>query len=379
MTRAEALTLANELAPRLRARAEEAEHGRRMPHATLDDYKQTGLLKLMQPARHGGHELGWDVFNEVTEILAAACGAQAWVYRVLADHNKMLGTFSAEAQEDVWGKDDNAQASSSFAPVGKTQSQTGGYVLSGNYSFSSGIDHAQWVLLGGMITEGPRAPGPHFFLVPRDAGTIIDDWHVTGLEGTGSKSFKIENAFVPDHRILSMADSVAAKGPGTLINTAPVFRLPRYSYTGSGFSALMTGMAQGLFNDWQDHMMAKRGDGGAKATDSEYVQMTAATAAAEIDAARNLYLPGIREVMVQLARGERTTKAQDVKARRNNSYACQLALNAGNRMYSTFGGRGVYRGNALERQHRNLLVASQHVSINWPSSAAGYAKQLFES
>ena len=84
----------------------------------------------------------------------------------------------------------------------------------------------------------------------------------------------------------------------------------------------------GLFEDWKDYIGAKRGGGGGGATNFEHVQITAATAAAQIDAARGLYLPGIREVMRMLGRGDKPTRIEELTARRNNSYACQLALSA---------------------------------------------------
>lgn len=334
----------------------------------------------MQPREHGGSELGWDIFCQVIQVLAAGCGAQAWVYRVLGDHAKMIGTFSAEAQEDVWGRNKDTLVSSSFAPVGRAIPEPGGYRYTGAHSFSSGIDHSDWVICGGMIdaAKDDLSKGPHFFLVHKRECTVVDDWHVIGLEGTGSKSFKVENAFVPAHRVLSVADSMLGRGPGTRTNSAPIFRLPRFSYTSSGFSAVMLGMARGLFEDWLPYIATKKSEGKIVAG-QEHVQIIVGETGARIDAAERLYLPIIQKAMRTLERGETLPEVLGLESRRNNSYACQIALSVANGMYQTTGGRGVYKGNSMERQFRNILTASQHVSINWPSSAAGYGIHLLKT
>ena len=42
-------------------------------------------------------------------------------------------------------------------------------------------------------------------LVPRTEYTIIDDWYVFGLCGTGSKSLEMKDVFVPEYRTHSLS------------------------------------------------------------------------------------------------------------------------------------------------------------------------------
>ncbi len=375
VTREELLARSRSLAPALRARAAESERLRRAPDETVAEMKRLGLFRIMQPARYGGFALGWDVFCESVQILAAGCGAQAWVLRVLGDHAQLLGAFPVEAQEDVWAGDPEALCCAAFPPVGLARRTASGFVYSGRHSYASGIDHVQWAICGGRI-EGE--PAPHFFLLPKSDVTVIDDWHVNGLEGSGSKSFEAREVAVPAHRVLSFADAIAATGPGTKLNPAPVARLPRGGYTTSAFAAVLVGMAEGLLADWLDLTVSRRSSGVAVAA-RESTQIVAGEAGAEIETAGTLYLATIRNVMRRLEEGEVLPAHEAVHARRNVAFACRLAVGAANRLYAATGGRAVYRGNPFERQFRNILAGAQHVALDWSQSAGAYGAHLLRS
>ena len=43
---------------------------------------------------------------------------------------------------------------------------------------------------------------------------IIDDWHVLGLAGTGSRSLRLRDVFVPEHRCVLLSELLAGTPPG---------------------------------------------------------------------------------------------------------------------------------------------------------------------
>jgi len=128
MTREELLRRAEALLPAVRERAAKGERLRRCPDETVEDLIGNGLLRICQPARYGGWELGYDVLCEVSQTLARGCGSQAWVHMVLADNILKLASYSEQAQEDVWGKDTTAKLSNCVTPVGKGRPADGGVI-----------------------------------------------------------------------------------------------------------------------------------------------------------------------------------------------------------------------------------------------------------
>ena len=377
-TREDFLAKAAALAPLLRERAARCEDMRRVPEETVADYQAAGLTRVTQPLRHGGFEMTWDVLCEVSQVLAIACGSQAWFQRIMADHALLVATFPADAQEDVWGKNQNALTAASFDPTGRATRVEGGYLFSGRHGFSSGVDYADFVIVGGYIHEGETRAGPHFFLLPRSDITIIDDWRTMGLAGTGSKSFTIENKFIPDHRFLDGKQSREGRGPGTLVNKAAVYRTPRGGgITATGFAALTVGMGKGVLEEWLRYTGPRKSRGtaiGALAT----THMVAAEASAELDAAELLYLTTLRAAMDKLAAGGEITDAEKRASKRNVAFACRLAFQAGSRLFNQAGGRALFTDGYLQRQFRNLIGAASHHAVVWEEAGVEYGEGLLK-
>ena len=333
---------------------------------------------MSQPARYSGYEMSWDVQCDVADVLAPACGSQAWLQHIFADHTVLLATFPAQAQEDVWGKDHNTITSASFEPAGRARRVEGGYLYSGRHGFASGIDFASWLICCGMIVENEGLDGPHFFLVPKSEAEIVDDWQVMALEGTGSKTFVVTDKFIPAHRFLDGGLCRAGTGPGTAVNKAAVYRMPRFTgVAASGFSALAIGMARGVLTEWLAVTGPRRSRGVAVGA-QQSMHVLAARCAAEIDAAHALNMVTARGDMRKIEEGVTLSDADRAIGRRNVAFAAQLAIKAGTRLFNAAGGHAVYRKGAMQRQFRNLLGAAAHRGVTWDTAAADYGAALLE-
>src|SRR5688572_18782490 len=95
----ELVARARALVPALKERAERCEDRRCVPDETIEDLVRAGLLRMSQPVRYSGYEMGWDVLCDVADVLAPADGSQAWLQHIFADHTVLVATFPAQAQE----------------------------------------------------------------------------------------------------------------------------------------------------------------------------------------------------------------------------------------------------------------------------------------
>ena len=134
---------------------------------------------------------------------------------------------SEEGAGRIGGRDSGTFISGSYAPIGKATSVEGGYLLSGRFPFSSGSPGAAWNLCGAMLPIGPEGrPVPAFTLVPKaDYKIDWESWRPVGLAGTGSFDVIVENAFVPDYRVLRFSDAVGSTAPGAESNKNPLYRI----------------------------------------------------------------------------------------------------------------------------------------------------------
>src|SRR5215472_218099 len=147
------LDRARALIPRLAERAPAAAAARRLPQETIAEYREAGILRILQPKRFGGLQGRFSLFSRIVEEFTFGCASSAWVYAVLAEHQWIIAQYPEPAQIDVWGDDPKTVASSSLAPRAAAKRTAGGWRLSGRYPFSSGCDFAQWAIIGALLGQ----------------------------------------------------------------------------------------------------------------------------------------------------------------------------------------------------------------------------------
>jgi 3-hydroxy-9,10-secoandrosta-1,3,5(10)-triene-9,17-dione monooxygenase len=104
------LERARALIPRLAERAPAATAARQLPAETIAEYREAGILRILQPRRFGGMEGRFSLFLRIVEELTYGCASSAWVYAVLAEHQWILAQYPEKARIDVWGDDPEAVA-----------------------------------------------------------------------------------------------------------------------------------------------------------------------------------------------------------------------------------------------------------------------------
>ena len=360
-----------ELLPVLRERAQETEDRRVLSAESVKSLTETGFFRLLQPARFGGLESDPMTFLTAVRLIAGACGSTGWVASVIGVHNWQLALFPDQAQADVWGEDTGVRMSSSYAPTGKVKAVDGGYRLSGKWSFSSGCDHATWVLLGGIVPGEDGGP-PDFrtFLVPIGDYVIDDVWNTVGLRGTGSNDIVIEDAFVPEYRSLSFSDTARCLCPGQQSNPAPLYRIPYGSLFSYAITTPIIGMADGAY---EAHVAYTRervraSYVGVKAAEDPFAQVRVAEAAIDLDAAWRALDHNMRDLMGHVTAGEKIPMRLRLRIRRDQVRGTGQAINAIDLLFENSGGRALAVGTPIQRFWRDAHAGRVH-AINDPERA----------
>jgi len=380
MTPAEYLSRTRDLLPALRERAPHIEHLRRLPDETLKEFQEAGLFRALQPRRYGGYELDPGVFFQAGIDIGTVCGSSAWILTVVGVHNWQLALFPPQAQEDVWHEDSSVQISSALAPTGTVEGVDGGFRLRGRWSFSSGCDFCQWVVLGGIVppTQEGEPPDLRSFLVPRRDYTIDDNWHVIGLCGTGSKDIVVEDAFVPEYRTHSYLDAFYLRNPGAAVNDAPLYRLPFGVVFPYALVAPAVGVALGALHAFRDHTRARVSPRDkSMVAEDPFVQFRLADAAADVDAARHRLLQNFAEMMRLARAGQEIPLESRARYRWDAAKATTWCVQALDRLFEASGGRAIFLHNPLQRAWRDVHAIRAHAGNNPDRAAMIFGRSEF--
>jgi 3-hydroxy-9,10-secoandrosta-1,3,5(10)-triene-9,17-dione monooxygenase len=362
-----ALASARSLVPALRERAARAEEERILLPETLEDLHRTGVMRALQPKRWGGMELDFIAYVDFSAELARGCASTGWTVGNLLIHHWMLALYDERAQAEVWGADPEALIASGIAyPQGSGRKAEGGFVVSGRWNFSSGVNVADWNMLAVQVKEAEKIVDHRMCLLHKSQYEIVDDWHVLGMRSTGSMTVVAKEVFVPEHRALpaySLRGGVPF--PGDKGNPSPLYRVPFSAMAAHGIGGTAVGNAQAALELTLEAVKARSTSyTGLKMRDIQAVQMRFGAAGARIDAARQVLRNDCIDAM-EIARGsEQATPERKLRFKRNLAYAASLCTEAVDILHAMAGANGVYDHYPIQRIFRDAHALGGHISFS---------------
>ncbi len=369
-----------DLLPGLAERAVATEDARRVPARSIAELQAAGVFTMLQPSRYGGLEDHPVNFYEVVRAIASVCGSTGWVASVMGVHPWQLALFPEAAQDDVWGEGPDVLLASSYAPVGRLVEVDGGYRLSGRWSFSSGCDHAAWLLLGALVT-GPGGDPVDFIttLVRRSEVEIIDVWDTIGLRGTGSNDIVVRDVFVPSYRAMRNFEHSRLSGPGQQVNTGPLYRMPFGAVFTNTVTAPILGTVQGCLDTYVATMRERHrlSLGGGRFLEDPFAHVALARAASEIDASILQMERNMNELHAAAAAGREIPMELRLRARRDQVRGTERALTAIDMLFKTAGGNSLRSDHPIGRAWRDAHAGSVHVANDIERTLALYGKGAF--
>jgi 3-hydroxy-9,10-secoandrosta-1,3,5(10)-triene-9,17-dione monooxygenase len=367
----QALAGARSLVPVLRERAARAEDARVMLPETLADLHRTGALRVLQPRRWGGMEFDYVAYVDFAEMLARGCASTGWNAGNLLIHHWMLALYDERAQQEVWGADPEAMIASGIAyPQGSGRvAESGaerGFLVSGRWNFSSGVNVADWNMLAVTVREGEKIVDHRMCLLHKSEYEVVDDWHVLGMRSTGSMTVVAKDVFVPGYRALCMYDARGGDGfPGARGNPNPVYRVPLSALGAHGIGGAAVGNAQAAL-DLTIESVVKRSTNyqGLKMRDIQTIQVRVGAAGARIDAARQLLRQNCVEAMEIARRNAIADAPTKLRFKRDLAYAASLCTEAVDILHAMAGANGIYDSYPIQRIFRDAHALAGHFSFS---------------
>ena len=379
VTAADLIKRVGTLAPKLIERRAKGASLRRLPDETMADLVATTALRACMPARFGGHELPFGTHTDVAMELAKTCGSTGWVAGIIGSHNWWLGKYQIESQHEVWDNNADALVAAAFAskPGTKAVAVDGGYRVSGEWMWCSGIDHCDWCSL---MTPVPQASGPPdlvMVLLKRGDYTVHDVWNVPGMKATGSNNVIVDDLFVPKYRATRVAELNNKASPGQKLNESWIYKLPMLDVFGYSVAGPTLGCARGALEGFIASMTGRSGLDGSKVTDHPTLQARVAESSAEIDAAQALYDTDMAFLRATAQANGDLTSAEIGRIKRNCAYVVTLAKRAASRLIEAMGANGVSDSNPVAIAFADTMAGASHRALNWDVNGVAYGKILF--
>jgi alkylation response protein AidB-like acyl-CoA dehydrogenase len=357
---ADLVEAARALAPRIEATAEQIEHDRAIPRALVDALIDAGLFRMLLPRSLGGIELDLPTYVKVIEEVARADASVGWC---LGQANGLCGHIAyadqAVAREVFAGGRTilaNGPGVGNQPGVAVPDPPRGGFRVTGRWMFASGFPHATWLLAVCNVTSSTaEEPDQRLMLVPKSRVAVQDVWHVSGLRGTGSQGFSLDDELVPFERAIRVARA-------TRRESGSLYRFSNNGFFGPAFGSVALGVAGASLAAIVDFAAGKIPRGWDRSMrESATVQLSVAQAHARLGAARS-YLHGTLSSVWDsvVATGELRVD-QQVAVRLAATHATHEASAVVDIAYSLAGSSAIFENRPFERRFRDVHAVTQQV------------------
>jgi alkylation response protein AidB-like acyl-CoA dehydrogenase len=348
------------------ADAGQAERDRHLTPRVFEAIRDAGFPRHFVPMQWKGNEGGFlPYLTAVTEVARKDASA-GWCAAIAGTLSRMAAFLPDEGQAALWAQGPDSFVVGALVPAGKAVLANGGWTLSGQWDYVSGIHASDHALLACRVPSTDTEPEGRFLLVHRSAYHIKETWRTMGMRGTGSDTLVIDEAFVPTQHSFPMTALVAGKPARS---GAPSLTVPLRSVSGLTFAAPILGSVRGALDAWSSTVIRKRAAGWPQPQASATPELVLARSAGEADAAELL----LARVAAAADEGGLRDEWGGARAQRDQVLAVDLLIEAVNRLLRTGGTSGQKEGDDLQRFWRDANAGASHAVLAWEPAARRYA------
>jgi indole-3-acetate monooxygenase len=352
------------LADHARTMGQEAERLRHTPPELAAELTKAGIYQLYLPRSMGGPEYDPITVFRVIEEISKADGSIGWNAMIANAMALNMGRLPAEAGSEIAGTPADYRAAGSARPGGPVTGRCwpvdGGWKLSGQWNFASGIHNARWAYCTAVTMDGDKPvlnaagkPVMRTLWVPREEIEILDTWNVMGMRGTGSTDFVVKDVIVPEHR------TVPTDRPA--LETTPLFNhRARFVFLWTPSAANTLGIARGAIDALAELASQTTTLSTTPLRNRAAVQIAVGEADAMVSATRAHVISAVSQVWSRVTAGQDPTDNEVAQGRIAITHAMHESVRAVDKIFHAAGTHAIYPQMRLERAFRDIHVAIQH-------------------
>ena len=343
------------LQPLLFEHAQRNEEQGRIAQEVIDSMHETGILRIWLPAALGGAELSPRASLRVLANLSYADPGAAWV--VMAT-GMITGTTAAyigdQAADALFGSGEFQLIAGQGTRMGSARTTEGGYLLSGDWQFASGVKHARYIHTAAVVEETGEAK---IFTLPVEQVALVDNWNVLGLRATGSIDYSIRDTFVPEAYTYDIAIQEPLRG-------GSIYKLGTANFAGICHAGWTLGVGRRLLDEVAAHARDGKGRAGQRRDNAAFHAEYAATEAA-FRAAEALLFQTWADIEENLAADEPLSTRQETLARLALNHLTWTTIDVAQFALKATATLAI-RDGVINRYIRDMQTASTHVTSSQP-------------
>ena len=205
-----------------------------LPKSLVSSLKAESYFTLLLPERLGGKQMNYPEYVRLVQRVAKADGSTAWCVNQGSVLSTLARLLPTDVAQKIW---DSPSVTLANGPPAKCQSTEieNGYSLTGSWTFSSGINHADWLLAMAPVVGKGASRRILWHFLPRHEAMIGDEWHVNGLKATGSFEFSVADLTIPATHAINVL--IQKQDP-------PLYQIPLNLLFACGFAAVALGVSR---------------------------------------------------------------------------------------------------------------------------------------
>ena len=316
--------------------------------------RQTALPIMKSPRELGSAEMHPVDQMEVIEAIVKLDSAAAWTVFIGATvSGRALSSLSDQAVDELLAHSEFPVMAGSLKPSGSAVQVGGGYRISGQWGWGSGVCHADYVIVP-VLKTNPK--GLITAVVPRSLVRLIDNWHALRINGSGSSDYALEDVFVPEHFVI---ETPAQRRGGA------IFRMG-YGFAANEHAIFALALAQLALHTvlQKAQQKKKRGYGaGTSIADREIVQRVVAEYELRLRGAK-LLMTDVLERLFDASAEHEAPVTLKAEARAASVLCTDEAIAATNSLFRYSGGSAVMLDDPMQRILRDLYAAQSHLMVS---------------
>ncbi|AKJ29037.1 acyl-CoA dehydrogenase family protein [Caldimonas brevitalea] len=377
------LAVAKALAPLAAQHADYAEEHGHLHDEVVTAFQQSGLYSVNVPDEFGGVSPSPRAQCEAIIELSKADASAGWCFMVSTGFNWQVGRDFGKLAMGKAFADLSAHVTGSFVPAFMGMPVDGGYLVTGESGFNSNVYRSGYKVIVALINDGSKpadiskgeVPPLRAMVVPDSDCTVVQNWDVIGLRGTGSNNVRVANVFVPVEHTVDIVSHVHRK-PAEFAN--PIYRIPYIPWTGFHTAAVLIGVAERAVETFVKHTSSKIMLTNKLQSQATLPSTKAAIAevATWVRSAKAHLLFTADECWDICQQGRDFTQEEEAYLQMAAYHTSEQSVQVVQKIFTVCGAAAISRKLPIEKLLRDVMSAQQHLSVSPDRSKATISRRL---